>query len=111
MGGVILGLVGRSGALETDSGPSGLAVAGGHGDEFHEVERDVFVAAGAQGKNGHFHDENSWLKGAVRRISRPSAIIAEPSPSPPRWGYDVGRRSTIVLQSFREGQRSCRITV
>src|ERR1019366_6359938 len=81
MGGVILGLVGRTGTLEADSGPSGLAVAGCHGDEFHEVESDVFIAAGAQGKNGHFHDENSWLKGAVRWFSRPcrdhSRTIAE----------------------------------
>ena len=60
MGGVFLGLIGRTATLEADSGPSRLAVAGGHGDEFHEIERDVFIAAGAQGKSGHFHDENPW---------------------------------------------------
>jgi hypothetical protein len=48
--------------LESDSGPGGLAVASGHGDEFHEVERDVFVAAGAERKTWHFHDEKLLVK-------------------------------------------------
>src|ERR1035441_4920000 len=47
---VVFGLGGGAGALEADSSPSGLAVTGGHGDEFHEVERDVFVATGAERK-------------------------------------------------------------
>jgi hypothetical protein len=57
LSGVILRLGGRACALEADSGPSGFAIAGGHGDKFHEVKRDVFVAAGAHRKSGHFHDE------------------------------------------------------
>jgi hypothetical protein len=60
MGRVILGLGGRASALEADSGPDGLAVAGCHSDEFHEVERDIFITAGAEGKSGYFHDKNSW---------------------------------------------------
>src|SRR5437879_875317 len=54
MGRIIFGLGSRASALETDSAPDGLAVAGCHGDEFHEVECDVFVAAGAQGQSGGF---------------------------------------------------------
>src|ERR1700722_7412831 len=46
MCGVILRLCRRSGALEADSGARGLAVTGRHGDKFHEVKRDIFVAAG-----------------------------------------------------------------
>src|ERR1700687_5972295 len=72
MGRVIFGLGGRASALEADSGPDSLAVAGGHGDEFYEVKRDVFVAAGAQGKRGHFHDKKLLMKGIFRRFSRPS---------------------------------------
>src|SRR4030081_2103105 len=49
MGSIILGLGGRASALEADSRPDGLAVPGCHGDEFHEVKRDVFVAAGGGG--------------------------------------------------------------
>jgi hypothetical protein len=59
MGRIIFGLGGSASTLEANSGPDGLAVAGCHGDEFHKVERDVFVATGAQGKSGYFHDKNS----------------------------------------------------
>jgi hypothetical protein len=38
---------------KADSGSRGFAVVGGHGDKFHEVKRDVFVAAGAHRKSGH----------------------------------------------------------
>src|ERR1035438_7730233 len=68
-------------ALPIYSGPGGLAVAGGHGDEFHEVERDVFVAAGAQGKNGHFHDrlEENTSELPSLRTRRSSDLLR------PRW--------------------------
>src|SRR5260370_30563414 len=77
MSGVFLGLVGRAPALEADSGPGGLAVAGGHGDEFHEVKRDVFVAAGAQGESGDFHYEKSSWRGESAGFSGPPPTIAE----------------------------------
>src|ERR1019366_4327591 len=67
MGRVILGLVGRAGTLEADSGPGGLAVAGCQGDEFHEIERDVFIAAGGPGKSGRFHGANSSRWGQLAR--------------------------------------------
>jgi len=44
MGGIILGLGGRASALEADSGSNRLAEASGHGNEFHEVKRYVFIA-------------------------------------------------------------------
>src|SRR5580658_10612238 len=53
--GIIFGLSGGSAALEADSAAGGFAVAGGHGDEFHEVERDIFVAARAERKTGCIH--------------------------------------------------------
>src|SRR6266403_6315742 len=48
MGRIILWLGGRASALEADSRPDRLAVAGCHGDKFHKVKGDVFIAAGAQ---------------------------------------------------------------
>src|SRR6267143_6960440 len=54
MGRIILGLGGRATALKADARPDGLTVPGCHGDKFHEVERDVFIAAGAQGQSGGF---------------------------------------------------------
>jgi hypothetical protein len=63
-----------AGALKTDSRARGFAVAGGHGDKLHEIEGNIFVAAGADGKTGHFHDDNSCLKcdsyGVIRRFFR-----------------------------------------
>jgi hypothetical protein len=57
LSGVVFGLGGGCCSLETDSGAGGFAVTGGHCDEFHEVEGNVFVAAGAHGESGQFHDE------------------------------------------------------
>src|ERR1035441_10956100 len=39
--------LGLASALKSDTGRSGFAVAGGSGDELHQVECDVFVAAHA----------------------------------------------------------------
>src|ERR1700733_10702869 len=57
LSGVVLRFGGRACTLKADSGPSSLTIAGGHGDKFHEVKCDVFVAAGAPKKGGRFHDQ------------------------------------------------------
>src|SRR5580658_7932537 len=75
--GIIFGFGGRACALKADSGPSRLTIAGGHGDKFHEVKRDVFVAAGAHRKRGRFHDQTPECKAKIRRLAGSSAMIAE----------------------------------
>src|SRR5271154_4966002 len=71
MRGVVLRLGGRTAALEADSSAGSFAVASSHGNEFHEVERDVFIAARAKRKTGHFHDKNSSVNNEIRRVFRP----------------------------------------
>src|SRR6266496_2123207 len=43
--GVVFRLGGRACALKSHASRGGASVAGGHGDKFHEIECDVFIAA------------------------------------------------------------------
>jgi hypothetical protein len=60
--GIVFRLRCCSTALESDSGSGGLAISSGHRYEFHEVERDIFIAARADRKAGHFHDLELLVK-------------------------------------------------
>ena len=57
MVGVVFGLGSTASALEADAGGTGAAIAGGHGDELHEVERNVLIAAGTGRWGGCFVHE------------------------------------------------------
>lgn len=57
MAGVILGLGCGTAALESDATGRGLAIAGRHGDELHQVKGDVFVAAGSDWEARNFIHE------------------------------------------------------
>src|SRR6202521_6177676 len=92
MGSVILGFGGRASALKANSGPDGLAVASCHGDEFHEIERDVFVAAGAQGHPGGFlHKSRPPRIAGALQSRRRQMISGRPRP--------FIRRPLILLDS------------
>jgi hypothetical protein len=59
--GVILGFGRRSRAGESDAGRGRSSEAGGHGDKLHQIEGDIFVAAGSARTRGgcFFHDSFS----------------------------------------------------
>ena len=57
MAGVFFGLRGRASSLESHARGAGSAVACGHGDELHEIEGNVFIAAGADRQSGYFSHE------------------------------------------------------
>src|SRR5882724_6386608 len=87
MGSIVFRLGGSAAALKTDTAAGSPAIACRHGDELHQVERDVFVTAGAHRKGRCFHDQNSWIRlsvasrytGEIRYQRCLGAIIAEGS--------------------------------
>jgi hypothetical protein len=64
--GVLLRLSCRPTSLKSNTGSAGAAVAGGHGYEFHEIERDVFIATRTSSDGRYFgHEclqEQIWLR-------------------------------------------------
>src|SRR5215469_4989971 len=59
--GIVLWLGSRTGTGETHAARRGAPVARGHGDKFHQVECNIFVAAGCARTRGgcFFHDSFS----------------------------------------------------
>jgi hypothetical protein len=55
---VFLGLGGSGATLEAGARAGSAAVTRGHGDEFHKIERDIFVATCSGGSAGGFFHES-----------------------------------------------------
>src|SRR5690349_10300534 len=61
MPGVLFRLGSRTTSLEANTGGTGPAVTGSHGDKLHQIQRNVFIAPRSYGDGGHFFHRVSPL--------------------------------------------------
>src|SRR4051794_30245385 len=66
--GVVVRGLGAAGTLESRARPRRLAIRSSHGDELHQVEGDVFVAARADGNARYFIHECVLPSASNRRL-------------------------------------------